>query len=56
MEKNGLRSLIESTPSAEKYFSSLPDHIQGGVMLHSAQISTEDDLRRCADLIFKEFE
>lgn len=56
MKKNGLNELLESSSTAQNFFGSLPDYVQGGIMLRSNEISSEDDLHRCAEMIFHEFE
>ena len=56
MNKNPLNSLLESSPEAKHFFGSLPDYVQGGIMLRSEEIRSEDDLHKCADSIFHEFE
>lgn len=56
MKNNGLNSLLQSSEQAKSFFGSLPDYVQGGIMLSSDSIKTEDDLHKCADKIFAEFE
>lgn len=55
-KKNGLNSLLSSNPQAKTFFGSLPDYVQGGIMLRSEEIFSEEDLHSCADSIFAEFE
>lgn len=55
MEKTGLNALLSENSKARNYFGSLPDYIQGGVMLHSSEINSEDELHSCADMIKSEF-
>ncbi|MGN0665845.1 MAG: hypothetical protein ACI4KF_04890 [Huintestinicola sp.] len=52
----GLKDLIESDPESDRFFNSLPDYIQGGIMLYSDSIKSELDLRSCAAMIIREFE
>ncbi len=54
--ENNLNALLKSNATAQNFFGSLPDYVQGGIMLHSSEIMNEDDLHRCADMIFHEFE
>lgn len=56
MKNNGLNSLLQSSEQAKNFFGSLPDFVQGGIMLRSDTIKTEDDLHKCAENIFHEFE
>lgn len=56
MNQNPLNSLLETSPEAKSFFGSLPDYVQGGIMLRSDEIKSEDDLHKCADSIFHEFE
>lgn len=52
----GLNSLLQSNDRAQSFFGSLPDYVQGGIMLRSDSINTEDDLHECADKVLSEFE
>ena len=56
MEKNGLNALLNSNRQAKTFFGSLPDYVQGGIMLRSEEITSEEELHKCADSIFAEFE
>ncbi len=56
MMPDSLNSLLESSREAKMFFGSLPDFVQGGIMLKSDAIKTEDDLHQCAESIFHEFE
>ena len=56
MKKSGLNELLNSNSKAQSFFGSLPDYVQGGVMLHADSITSEDDLHKCADSIIHEFE
>ena len=56
MKQNPLNSLLETSTEAKNFFGSLPDYVQGGIMLRSEEIRSEDDLHKCADSIFREFE
>lgn len=56
MQYKNLTAVLEATDSAKSFFTALPDYIQGGVMLHSDSIKSEDDLHKCAENIFREFE
>ncbi len=56
MEKNGLNALLTSNRQAKTFFGSLPDYVQGGIMLRSEEITSEEELHKCADSIFAEFE
>lgn len=56
MQTNPLNALLERDKKAQTYFGSLPDFVQGGIMLRSEEVYTEEDLRRCAESIFHEFE
>ncbi len=56
MQTNPLNALLERDKKAQTYFGSLPDFVQGGIMLRSEEVHTEEDLRRCAESIFHEFE
>ncbi|MGN0642800.1 MAG: hypothetical protein ACI4JJ_06605 [Huintestinicola sp.] len=53
---NGLDSVLASSEKAKQFFGSLPDYIQGGVMLHADSINSEDDLHSCADMVMHEFD
>ncbi|MCM1523524.1 MAG: hypothetical protein NC120_03605 [Ruminococcus sp.] len=54
--KNGLNSLLQTSSKAQSFFGSLPDYVQGGIMLRSDSIKTEEDLHSCADKVMSEFE
>lgn len=56
MEKNGLNALLNSNRQAKTFFGSLPDYVQGGIMLRSEEITSEEEFHKCADSIFAEFE
>lgn len=56
MKQDPLNSLLERSPEASRFFGSLPDFVQGGIMLRSEEIKSEEDLHKCADSIFHEFE
>lgn len=56
MKQNPLNSLLETSTEAKNFFGSLPDYVQGGIMLRSEEICSEEDLHKCADSIFHEFE
>ena len=56
MEKNGLNALLNSNRQAKTFFGSLPDYVQGGIMLRSEEVHSAEDLRKCAESIFHEFE
>lgn len=55
-EKKNLESLLKENSRAQSFFGSLPDYVQGGIMLRSDSITGEAELHKCADEIFKEFE
>lgn len=56
MKPDPLNSLLERSSEAKTFFGSLPDFVQGGIMLRSSEINSEDDLHKCAESIFHEFE
>ncbi len=56
METKDLNSLLKNSSTAQIFFNSLPDYVQGGVMLNASQITTEEELHRCADSVIHEFE
>lgn len=56
MTHDSLNALLESSNEARTFFGSLPDFVQGGIMLRSSEINSEDDLHKCAESIFHEFE
>ena len=56
MQTNPLNALLERDKKAQTYFGSLPDFVQGGIMLRSEEITSEEELHKCADSIFAEFE
>lgn len=56
MTPDSLNSLLESNDRAKNFFGALPDYVQGGIMLRSDKIRSEEDLHKCADSILSEFE
>ena len=56
MTPDSLNALLESNTEARTFFGSLPDFVQGGIILRSTEINTEEDLHKCAESIFHEFE
>ncbi|MCC8042065.1 MAG: hypothetical protein LIO69_00825 [Oscillospiraceae bacterium] len=56
MQSKNLSAVLNESKSARDYFGSLPDYIQGGVMLHSDRINSEETLHECVESIFREFE
>ncbi len=56
MKPDSLEKLLETNQKAQTFFGSLPDFVQGGIMLRSGEIKNENDLHKCAESIFHEFE
>jgi len=46
---SGLGEMLEKNDSAQSYFMSLPDYIQGMIIQRATNIHTEDELRRYAE-------
>lgn len=51
-----LNKLLETNSRAKAFFGALPDFVQGGVMLHASEINNEEDLHKCAESIYHEFD
>jgi hypothetical protein len=49
----GFHTLMKRSPSANEYFSSLPEEVQAKMLRKAGAISTEDDLRALAQHYMK---
>lgn len=55
-ENTSLKSLLQTNKKAQQFFGSLPDFVQGGIMLKADSVTNEAQLHKCAEEIFHEFE
>jgi hypothetical protein len=55
-ENTGLFSVLSSNRSAQEYFGSLPDYVQGMLQQHTYEIQSEEDLRKYAEVFVNSME